>query len=249
MFNLHGISGLSTATVDGGSLVALDPTSDFRLGGPASGPGAVFTLNSGIVDIAGTVRLGTSGSHNKGVMNLNGGTFTYGTSFVLAGNSGIGPAGGANLNIDGATVLGTGTGRFFNVAAGTLSGDYGLVTLTSGSLELGNNTQMHVGPGGSFFAPPSSGRFVISGGDFHAPGEDTLVQINTAFFPSGVPTANHGSLNQSGGTALIEGELRIGRGPPTSTTSGKGSYVHRGGDMTVSNSSGTGLLRVAIAPS
>lgn len=62
----------------------------------------------------------------------------------------------------------------------------------------------------------------------------------------GIPTTAHGGLNQSGGTALIEGELRIGHGPPTSTTGGQGIYVHLGGDMTVSNSSGTGLLRVAV---
>jgi hypothetical protein len=250
LFSLHGIGAVSTATVDGGSLSAVEPTSTFRLGGPVGGPGGVFTLESGSVDIAGTVRLGTSGIYNKGVMNLNGGTFTYGASFVLDGNSGIGPAGGANLNINGATVVGTGSNRVFNVAAGTLTGDYGLVTLGSGSLEFGPNTTMTVGPGGSFQAPASTGRFVISGGDFHAPGENTKVFIHSygssPVSGSGFPTAASGSFQQSGGTALIAGELRIGRGEPTSTTSGAGVYVHRGGDMTVSNSSGTGLLRVAI---
>jgi hypothetical protein len=64
---------------------------------------------------------------------------------------------------------------------------------------------------------------------------------------TGVPTTGHGNINQSGGTAHIEGELRIGSGSLGGTSTLGGVYVHRGGEMRVSNSSGTGLLRIALA--
>lgn len=248
-FNLHGYSAVSTATVDGGSLTATDPSKRFLIGGPGN-QGATFTLNNGAVDIAGEIRLGNSSS--RGTINLNGGTFNFGGNVVFAGTTvGIIPKPAAVLNIDGATVRGTGTGKSFRVGSDTISGNHGRVDLMSGSLELGTDATMRFGPGGSNIAPSSSGRFFISGGDFHAPGENAFVEIATfGGSPTGtifgIPTADHGGLNQSGGTALIEGELRIGHGPPTTTTGGVGVYVHRGGDMTVSNSSGTGLLRVAI---
>lgn len=248
LFYLYGDSAISTASVEGGSLTATDATQAFRVGGPGN-QGTEFTLDSGAVDIAGIVRIGSGGSSSKGTMDLDGGTFEFGGSFVVEGSRGGGA--GGELNIDGATVTGNGDGRHFNVAAATQAGDYGLVHLASGSLTLGTDTQMSVGPTGSSWAPASSGRFVISGGDFHAPGEDTLVRISSyggspTSTATGIPTAGQGAFHQSDGTAQVDGELRIGSGPPSSTTGGFGVYVHRGGDMTVSNSSGTGLLRVAI---
>ncbi len=252
LLDLHGFSDRSSITIDGGSLTTTDADKQFNLGrGVFNSKGATFTLNSGTVDIAGSVHLGEASNHSKSTINLNGGTFTYGRSFVMSGNSTYGVGGGSQLNIDGAAVLGTGTARVFNIGAGAQSGQYGRLTLDSGSLTLGTDTKMTIGPLGSNIAPPSQGQLVINGGTFSAPGEHTTVHVfsyvgsPTSTF-DGLPTANHGGLNQAGGTASIEGELRIGRGLPSGTTGGTGVYVHRGGEMTVSNSSNTGLLCVTF---
>lgn len=252
LLNLHGFSGRSSITIDGGSLNTTDEFKQFNLGrGAAGSHGATFTLNSGMVDIAGTVFLGDAINHSHSAINLNGGTFTYGRNFIISGASSFGPTnGGGQLNIAGAAVLGTGTDRVFNIGAGAETGQHGRLTLNSGSLTLGADTKMAIGPTGSNFAPPSQGQLAINGGSFSAPGENTTVHVfsrvgSPTSTLNGLPTASHGGLNQAGGTALIEGELRIGRGLFSGTTGGNGVYIHRGGEMTVSNSSNTGLLRVA----
>lgn len=252
LLDLHGFSGRSSITIDGGSLTTTDALEQFNLGrGPSSSHGTTFTLNSGSVNIAGSVHLGDASNFSNSTINLNGGTFTYDRSFIISGNSVFGPTnGGGQLNINGAVVEGTGTARAFNIGAGAQTGEHGRLTLNSGSLTLGTDTNMTIGPLGSNLAPPSQGQLAINGGTFSAHGENTTVHVfsfvgsPTSTF-DGLPTANHGGLNQAGGTALIEGELRIGRGLLSGTTGGTGVYVHRGGEMTVSNSSTSGLLRVS----